>query len=106
VNNLQVTPEYISIAANNCTTTATNIDQALGTLKSYVIDLQGVWHGLASKTFGDLMTDYDIFARMLHDALVDIGSGLQGNFVNYEQTETANINSLVAVNGSIPGANL
>lgn len=106
MSNLQVTPEYVSSAATNCTNTAGNIDQALATLKGYVLNLQGVWHGVASQTFGNLMTDYDIYGRMLHDALVDIGSGLQGNFVNYEQTETANINSLVAVNGSIPGANL
>ena len=106
MSNLQVTPEYISVAAGNCNTTATNIDQALATLKAYVMDVQSIWHGVASQTFGGLMTDYDIYGRMLHDALVDIGSGLQGNFVNYEGTETANINSLIAVNGSIPGANL
>jgi len=104
MNNLQVTPEYVSAAAGNCNTTATNIDHALATLKLYVIGLQSVWHGVASSTFGDLMTDYDIYGRMLHDALVDIGSGLQGNFVNYEATEDANIRSLVSVNGAIPGA--
>ena len=53
-----------------------------------------------------LMTDYDIFGRMMHDSLVDIASGLRGNFVNYTDTETTNINSLVSVNGDIPGANL
>lgn len=106
MNNLQVTPEYISTAAGNCTNTAASIDQELRDLKSFVFALQEQWHGVASQTFGNLMTDYDIFGRMLHDALVDISSGLQGNFVNYEQTETTNIQSLVAINGDIPGANL
>jgi WXG100 family type VII secretion target len=106
MSNLQVTPEYVSGAAANCQNTATTIDQQLAELKNYVVGLQGTWHGVASDTFGALMTDYDIFARMLHDALVNIGSGLQGNFVNYEETETTNINSLVSIQGDIPGAHL
>ncbi len=102
---LKVTPEYISQAASDCTSAAGDLDQKLAGLKQYVIAMQETWHGVAADTFGQLMTDYDGFARILHDSLVNIGSGLQGNFVNYHDTETTNINSLVAVNGSIPGAN-
>jgi WXG100 family type VII secretion target len=106
MSDLTVTPEQVSAAAGNCHTTADNIRQELAALKGYVQDMQSQWHGVASQTFGNLMTDYDIYGRMLENALDDIGSGLQGNAVNYEGTETANIHSLISVNGSIPGANL
>jgi WXG100 family type VII secretion target len=106
MENLKVTPEYVTGAAASCNTTAEMIDGKLVELKQYVVALQETWHGVASDSFGTLMTDYDIFARMLHEALVNIGSGLQGNFVNYEETENANISSLVAINGDIPGAHL
>jgi len=102
---LATTPEYIANASADCNNTAADIDARLAELKTFVMSLEEVWHGMASGSFNNLMTDYDVYGRMLHDALVDIGSGLQGNFVNYTQTETANINSLVAVNGEIPGSN-
>jgi WXG100 family type VII secretion target len=94
----------ISAAATSCTNTASQIDGQLAQLKSYVQGLQAQWHGVASDTFAAMMVDYDTYGRMLHDSLVDIGSGLQGNFVNYESTEDANIKSLVSVNGAIPGS--
>lgn len=106
MNNLVVTPEQVAAAATDCQNTATQVGTELQALKQYVLGLQEVWHGVASTTFGQLMTDYDIFGQMLQNALHDIGSGLQGNFVNYEETEQTNINSLVAINGDIPGANL
>jgi hypothetical protein len=52
------------------------------------------------------MTDYDTFAKMLHNALVDIGSGLRGNYVNYTDGESQNIANLQPIHGDIPGANL
>jgi WXG100 family type VII secretion target len=104
MSGLQVTPEDVSSAAGNCSTTAESIRGALADLKGYAIDVQNMWHGVASDTFADLMTDYDTFGRMMNDSLVDIGEGLHGNYVNYEATETANIDSLIKVNGVIPGA--
>ncbi|MER7277845.1 WXG100 family type VII secretion target [Dactylosporangium sp. NPDC000244] len=101
-----VTPEYISAAATNCHDTATLIRQELDTLKKYVEQLQDQWHGVAAGSFGALMHNYDTFGNMLYNALNDIGSGLQGNYVNYEATEEANVKSLVAVDGDIPGAYL
>jgi hypothetical protein len=52
------------------------------------------------------MADFQTYARMLHNSLDDIGSGLQGNFVNYVQTEEANLADLVPLDGIIPPANL
>jgi hypothetical protein len=42
---------------------------------------------------------------MLHQALTGIASGLQGNYVNYSQSEERNISNLQAVSGAIPGGN-
>jgi WXG100 family type VII secretion target len=106
MQNLLVTPQMISDAATSCDTTASDITGELAALKSYVVELQGIWHGVASLQFNQLMTDFDIYARMLHNSLTDIAQGLRGNYVNYVDTEEANIRSLVAVNGDIPGARL
>jgi hypothetical protein len=51
------------------------------------------------------MDDYQIYANVLHQALLDIGSGLLNNFSNYDESEQQNINNLKAVGSSIPGSN-
>jgi WXG100 family type VII secretion target len=101
-----VTPEYIQNAATSCDKTAGEIDGQLSSLRQYVVNLEGIYHGVAAETFQSLMTDYDTFARMLHNALVDIGSGLRGNYVNYTDGEAQNIANLKPIHGDIPGANL
>jgi WXG100 family type VII secretion target len=101
-----VTPEYISNAATSCDNTANEIQGQLATLRSYVVNLEAVYQGVAATTFQSLMTDYDTFAKMLNNALVDIGSGLRGNYVNYTDSENQNIANLVPIQGNIPGANL
>ncbi|MFI5935017.1 WXG100 family type VII secretion target [Actinoplanes sp. NPDC051494] len=106
MDHILVTPEMVASAAGSCDSTALEIEGELANLKAYVVQLQAVWHGVASGQFDILMHDFDVFGRMLHDALTDIGSGLRGNFHNYVDAEQANINSLIAVNGDIPGANL
>jgi WXG100 family type VII secretion target len=101
-----VTPQYLADAASSCQNTASEIAAQLQALKAKVYAIEATYHGVAADTFQALMTDYDVFSNMLNQALVDIGSGLQGNQVNYTQTEQANINSLVSINGDIPGAHL
>ncbi|MFE9191943.1 WXG100 family type VII secretion target [Micromonospora sp. NPDC007208] len=103
---VQVTPQMVTEAAASCDSTNAEIDAELASLRSFVVNLQAQWHGVASDQFNALMTDFDIYGKMLHNALSDIGSGLRGNAVNYVDTEISNINSLVAVNGDIPGARL
>jgi uncharacterized protein YukE len=71
-----------------------------------VVNLEAVYHGVAATTFQALMTDYDVFATMLYNALQDIGEGLRGNFVNYTDTENQAIANLVPINNDIPGAHL
>ncbi|MEU4642896.1 WXG100 family type VII secretion target [Micromonospora sp. NPDC023814] len=101
-----VTPEYIAQAAANAHSTATLIEGELATLRSYVEQLGAGWLGVASSTFQAMMTDYNAYARMLHDALDAIGSGLQGNYVNYVNMEQENIAQLVPIAGEIPPLNL
>jgi WXG100 family type VII secretion target len=104
-NQFAVTPQYVQAAAQSANTTAENISTQLSALKSYVVSLEGQWKGIAASTFSSLMADYDIYAQMLNQALTGIGSGLQGNYVNYTQSEEQNISNLQAVNGVIPGGN-
>jgi WXG100 family type VII secretion target len=106
MNPIEVTPQMISTAALDCKNTAGEVDGDLVRLKAYVTEMQGMWHGIAADQWSNLMIDFDTYARMLHDALTNIGLGLDGNAVNYVESEMANINSLVAVNGDIPGARL
>jgi WXG100 family type VII secretion target len=100
----RVTPELVHDAALSCTSTATEIDAQLSSLRSYVSSLEEIWRGIAQETFQELMHDYDIYARMMHDALTDIATGLTTNHFNYASTEAANIRSLQPVDGApMPG---
>jgi WXG100 family type VII secretion target len=100
-----VTPADVSAAANSARNTAANITEQLGTLKSYVVSLEAEWKGIAAGTFSALMTDYDIYAQMLNQVLTGISDGLNGNFVNYSESEQQNISNLQSINGVLPGAN-
>ncbi|MGI5239306.1 WXG100 family type VII secretion target [Dactylosporangium sp. CA-139066] len=102
----KVTPEYVANAAANCDATANEIQAQLAALKSYVVNLEATYHGVAATTFQALMQDYDTFGQMLNNALTDIGSGLRGNYVNYTDTEQQNISNLVPIQGDLPGARL
>ena len=62
----------------------------LGTLRTYVYELGGLWLGVASIAFGDLMRTYDDLTTKLTNALTHISTGLQRNAVNYGQTEHSN----------------
>jgi WXG100 family type VII secretion target len=102
----KVTPQMISDAAASCDSTAGDVNDRLAGLKSYVATMEGIWHGVAQDTFQALMQEWDGLARMLHDALTDIASGLRGNYVNYTDTEQANLKSVNAIRGSLGQANL
>jgi WXG100 family type VII secretion target len=102
--NFFVTPEMVSDASVSCHQTAGQIHEQLDELRIYVTGLEAIWHGVAQDTFQELMHDYDIYARLMHDALVDIGLGLSGNYVNYRETEEENIRGLQPVDGQpMPG---
>lgn len=101
----RVTPEYLANAATNTDKTASELQDQLAQIKSYVVSLETVWQGVAQQQFSTLMQEYDIYARMLHDALTDIAGGLRGNYVNYRESEDANVNNLRALGEDIPKAN-
>ncbi|MGW1726751.1 WXG100 family type VII secretion target [Streptomyces sp. NPDC002306] len=106
MNDFKVTPEMVSQAATSCDTTAGEIQGQLADLKSYVVNLEGWWQGIAQDTFQALMQEYDIYSRMLHDALTDIASGLRGNYVNYTDAEQQNIASINAIEAGLGSAKL
>jgi len=103
---INVTPEMVTAAAGSCDATAQQIDGELAALKSYVEYLHSIWGGVSADQWASLMTDFDIYGRMLHNSLTDIGQGLRGNAVNYVESELGNIASLQAVSNDIPGARL
>ncbi|NED80569.1 WXG100 family type VII secretion target [Streptomyces sp. SID11233] len=106
MSDYQVTPAEISFAASSCDSTAAEVAAQLVTLRTYVLNLEASWQGVAAVRFQGLMQEYDIYSKMLHDALTDIGSGLRGNYVNYTESEQANLNSIKAIQTGLPSANL
>lgn len=105
MTNVQVTPEYVSQAATSCNSTATEIQEQLATLKSYIVQMEGWWHGIASSTFQDLMTEYSTHSAKLYQALTDIGTGLTGNHANYTENENANIKTIGSIQTQLSGTN-
>jgi WXG100 family type VII secretion target len=105
MSSFQVTPEYVSTAATSCNTTADTIQQQLAALQSYVESMNDMWHGVASQTFQELMTQYSTYSAMLYNALTDIGSGLNGNYVNYTDTEQANLKTISSIATQLQGTN-
>jgi WXG100 family type VII secretion target len=104
MNGYKVLPADVAAAAQNCDSTAQEVYVQLQALKSYVMDLESQWLGVASQTFNNLMTDWDIYANMLNQALTGIGDGLRGNWTNYTTSEETAISNLKQVNGSLPSA--
>jgi WXG100 family type VII secretion target len=98
---LQVTPEDVLAAATSCRSTAGNIEVQLNQLQAYVTQMEEIWGGVAATTFQGLMADYNSYSNMLYNALMDIASGLNGNYVNYTDGEAANIKSIDSVNESL-----
>ncbi|MFK0156987.1 WXG100 family type VII secretion target [Streptomyces sp. NPDC090499] len=106
MTDFKVTPEQISMAAAACDSKAGEIDGQLSNLKNYVANMEASWQGIAQDTFQALMQEYDIYSRMLHDALTDIAGGLRGNYVNYGDAEQQNINSINTIEAGLSNANL
>ncbi|MEE1745760.1 MULTISPECIES: WXG100 family type VII secretion target [unclassified Streptomyces] len=98
----RVTPEYLANASSSTARTATEIAGQLAELKAYVTSLEASWQGIAHTQFQTLMAEYDVYARMLHDALEGISKGLQGNYVNYKESEQQNLNNLAALGQDVP----
>lgn len=99
-----VTPEEVSSAAAFTQTTADEIAELIADVRSYVITMEASWQGVAADQFQMLMHDYDLYARMLQDALTGIAGGLHGTFTNYHDTEVANLNEIQLVDLGAPPA--
>lgn len=92
-----VTPHDLELAANRTRTGAANTQEQLNMLKNFVLGLESFWTGSAQKQFMLLMHDFDVYSNMLIESLDNIASGMDGNRVNYESTEQANLRNLVSV---------
>lgn len=102
----QVTPEYLSQASAACTNTAQDVQDQLAALKSYVVNLENEWQGIAAGTFQNLMAEYDLCAASLNQALTGIASGLQGNWGNYTENEQTNLKNISAIQAGLPSPKL
>jgi WXG100 family type VII secretion target len=102
----QVTPEYLSGASTACTNTAGSIQDQLAALRTYVVNMEDEWHGIAAGTFQSLMSEWDLCAASLNNALTGIANGLQGNWGNYTQEEQANVSMINQIQSGLPPANL
>lgn len=102
----QVTAQYVATAATSCRNTASDIQEELASLQTYIVNLEDWWQGIASTTFQDLMTEYQTYSTMLYNALSDIAGGLNGNYVNYTDTERANIATITSVQNALSTTNL
>jgi WXG100 family type VII secretion target len=107
--NFQVTPQDITNAATSCNQTAETVSGQLATLKSYIVNLEAVWQGIAAGSFQELMQVYDACSARLTAALDEISSALTSTAFNYttsEQDNVTSINNLESKLQGLQGANL
>ena len=93
----RVTPDDLQQASAFVSSQADEINSEIQALGNYAQGLSQFWQGSAQQAFETLMSDYRTYATMLDNALTDIASGLQGNYVNYSNAEQANLSSIVSV---------
>jgi WXG100 family type VII secretion target len=97
-----VTPQELANAVNHTHSTAVEIQTILAHIRGWVEGLGASWQGVAQQTFQTLMAEYDIYAKMLHESLVDIEAGLRGNYVNYTESEQTNVTNLKSLDATLP----
>lgn len=95
--NFDATPEEIDAVGTDCVNTGVALNGELATLRGYVAELGGLWFGVASTAFANLMLAYDTQARNLTTALNDIGNGLHQNAANYRLGEGTNTTIITSV---------
>jgi WXG100 family type VII secretion target len=101
-----VTPEVLANAAGSCVSTATEVQEELTSLGTYVSEMEASWGGMAATTFQELMQLYNTYSTMLYNALMDIGSGLNGTQVQYGDAERANLQAITNVENELAAAKL
>ncbi|MFD6420360.1 WXG100 family type VII secretion target [Streptomyces sp. NPDC060198] len=101
-----VTLQMVTDAASSCRGTAEEVSQQLDSLKTYIVNLESSWQGIAHETFTTYMAQYDVYARMLHQALTDIADGLTNTHINYHDAEAAALQSFQQMESELPPARL
>jgi uncharacterized protein YukE len=92
-----VTTQDLEHGAARVKAGAATTQDNLNLLKSFCLGMEHFWTGSAQKQFMLLMQDFDVYSNMLMESLYGIASGMEGNKVNYETTEQANLRNLVGV---------
>ncbi|CAL9507196.1 MULTISPECIES: WXG100 family type VII secretion target [Streptomyces] len=98
----RVTPERVQQASQDTALTAGRVSADIQALRAYAEQLGQAWQGPAHAQFEILMKEFDTYARMLNDALMGISKGLEGNYINYKESEAQNLSNLTALGVDIP----
>jgi WXG100 family type VII secretion target len=99
----RVTPEEVQIASVQVNSTATTVQEQLDALKTYVrSNVEQYWQGSAHQAFDVYMAEWDVYANMLHQALTGISQGLQGNYVNYSESENSAMQKIGQLQAELP----
>jgi early secretory antigenic target protein ESAT-6 len=85
-----VTFGAIDAAASDTDTIATQIDQQLDDLKTYIAPLVATWTGEASTDYQALQSKWDTSATELNQVLRQIATTLRTSNENYSGAEQAN----------------
>ncbi|MFN8053630.1 MAG: WXG100 family type VII secretion target [Acidimicrobiales bacterium] len=74
-------------AVQNFQSGASDIEGAIGRLRSQLDGLRGTWEGTASNDFETLFTEYDKGARQINDTLMELSKALNSWTANVETFE-------------------
>jgi WXG100 family type VII secretion target len=95
-----ITPAALSKARADSAATAESISTQLDQLTRYVDDLVGEWLGVASGQFAGLMTDYNVHAQNIQNALNTIATTLGTNHDAAVDTEQENVRLVTPAGGA------
>jgi len=88
--NILVTFGAVQQAQGDTQTTANNLNQQLGDLKSYLQPLVATWTGAASSDYQAKQAQWDQAQQALNDILARISMALGTAHTNYVSTEQTN----------------
>jgi WXG100 family type VII secretion target len=101
-----VTPDVILQAANDSTTTATEIEAEIELIKMHVRAFEGRYVGLAAVEVEELMMQFTKQTDLVKQKLEEISNGLWTVYHNYTGTETQNLQNAARMSANIPNFSL
>lgn len=91
------TTEEMQRAGGHVMSVNEGIRSDLGSLRSQLAPLEGMWRGAASAQFHQLMARWDTSAAQLNEVLRTIGERIQGSATSYQQQEDEQLSSMSSI---------